>query len=1047
MRPAKLRIFTSKSDPKLHAADGIAQPRLIILGAGRPFRGEQHPGLRGVGFAGRVLDWLLDAVSGIEPRVYFVGGYQLQEIASQYPNLRYVVNPKWEETRAAVSLLQAPLDGTADHYVTYVDILFHEAVVQEMARTSADIVVAVDSRWRERFKGRTEEDLARCEKLNLVDRTVTRLGQDLGPELADAEFLGLVRFSPAVSSYLAHEATALAPHLRHANLSQLVELLRTRGFSVNAVDVEGHWAELNEGRDLAHFVLGTKAQTLQRLQRLVQHSRIEDQVCFTVACWQTDPQAVLAQIDEAFGALRLVVRSSALSEDGFASANAGAYTSVLDVDSTDDAAIRAAIEEVVGSYHDGDPANQILVQPMVSDVAASGVAFTRTLDCGAPYYVISYDDQTRSTDSITNGSSTDHKTLVVHRDTGDADRRLPPAVRGLLPAMREIEQLLNYDMLDIEFVISAAGQVHVLQVRPIAVDHAEWDVTDDEVGAMIATAQARFADLQRPGPFVLGSRAFFGVMPDWNPAEIIGTKPGRLAVGLYRYLIMDRIWATQRAEYGYRDVRPAPLLVSFAGQPYVDIRASFNSFIPAALDDDLAGRLVDFYLGWLERHPQLHDKVEFDVVPTCYGLNFASWQDRLTRCGGFAPDEVTALRDALKAITRNAFVRNGSDLAAIDLLEARYDRIMTADLAPLERATLLLEDCRRHGTLGFAHLARSAFVAVTLLRTAVETGVIDRAAMDDFLRSVRTVTRRFTEEAQATATGRLSWDDYVSRYGHLRPGTYDITSPHYAADPERYLRPLVETAHDLVSDLDHGRDPDDGRAWQSARPAFARALAAAGLSDDLEAVERFMREAIEGREYAKFVFSRNLSAALESLAAVGGALGLSRGELADIPLEDFFALRTGTTCPPDAAAWLADRAREGQQVRSLSRVMELPPLLLDAGDMEVFLYLANQPNYVGSGRVVADCVDLARVPAGQPVTLAGRIALIPQADPGYDWLFGQGIRGLITMYGGANSHMAIRAAEFGLPAAIGIGESRYAQLAGAQALELDAGNRRIQVIR
>ena len=73
--------------------------------------------------------------------------------------------------------------------------------------------------------------------------------------------------------------------------------------------------------------------------------------------------------------------------------------------------------------------------------------------------------------------------------------------------------------------------------------------------------------------------------------------------------------------------------------------------------------------------------------------------------------------------------------------------------------------------------------------------------------------------------------------------------------------------------------------------------------------------------------------------------------------------------------------------------------------------------------------------------------MIPQADPGYDWLFGQDIAGLITKYGGANSHMAIRSAEFGLPAAIGVGETLYASFTGAQVLELDAGNRRIQVIR
>ena len=70
--------------------------------------------------------------------------------------------------------------------------------------------------------------------------------------------------------------------------------------------------------------------------------------------------------------------------------------------------------------------------------------------------------------------------------------------------------------------------------------------------------------------------------------------------------------------------------------------------------------------------------------------------------------------------------------------------------------------------------------------------------------------------------------------------------------------------------------------------------------------------------------------------------------------------------------------------------------------------------------------------------------LIPQADPGYDWLLGHNILGLITKYGGANSHMAIRAAETGLAAAIGVGEKLYEPLASAGYVQLDCAN---QVIR
>ena len=51
--------------------------------------------------------------------------------------------------------------------------------------------------------------------------------------------------------------------------------------------------------------------------------------------------------------------------------------------------------------------------------------------------------------------------------------------------------------------------------------------------------------------------------------------------------------------------------------------------------------------------------------------------------------------------------------------------------------------------------------------------------------------------------------------------------------------------------------------------------------------------------------------------------------------------------------------------------------------------------------------------------------LIPSADPGYDWIFAQGIAGFVTMFGGVNSHMAIRAAELNVPAVIGAGEAYF----------------------
>jgi phosphoenolpyruvate-protein kinase (PTS system EI component) len=78
--------------------------------------------------------------------------------------------------------------------------------------------------------------------------------------------------------------------------------------------------------------------------------------------------------------------------------------------------------------------------------------------------------------------------------------------------------------------------------------------------------------------------------------------------------------------------------------------------------------------------------------------------------------------------------------------------------------------------------------------------------------------------------------------------------------------------------------------------------------------------------------------------------------------------------------------------------------------------------------------------------LAGAIVFIPSADPGYDWIFTRGIAGLVTAYGGINSHMAIRAGELGLPAVIGAGETLFQAWSSARRLRLDCANRRVEML-
>ncbi len=1026
------RVPRAKSSPE-------APPLVVILGAGPPYRGVRPSALSPMPDHRRVLDWIFDAFSSAGAAFHYVGGYRAEEVARLYGDFSFSINAEWQFTGNVASLFVAPLSAQRTCYVCYSDVVFRRGVADRLGEAEGDVVLAVDRTWARRYEGRAAEDLHSAEKVKVSGHRLIAIGSELKVHDADAEFVGLVRFSPAAMRQIMSLRETAGNELRHASLPTLIEALMGCGLHITIVDVAGDWAELNAPQDLARFVLGTKAETLERLRPLVRESVIGKQVRLTRGDWQTAREPSIDQVVRCFGATRIIVRSSALTEDSWVTANAGAFLSLPDIDGGDRVAIAEAIDRVFDSYGDHHQNHQVLVQEMVTDVRISGVALTRSLDYGAPYYKINYDDTTCGTHSVTSGSGRSLKTLVMHRNCVRIPDEAPGSLQSLVAALHELEELVGHDSLDVEFAITGNQACHILQLRPIAVDHSDRHATNEGIDTVLAGAIKAFRAKQAPSPFVRSGRAFFGIMPDWNPAEIIGTNPRRLAVSLYRHLVTDEVWAAQRAAYGYHDVRPQPLMVLFAGQPYIDIRASFNSFVPATLCDGLAERLVDHYLDYLAANPHLHDKVEFEIAFTCLTLDFDERAQRL-RDAGFSSADVSQLREALRQITRQAFYRCDDDMAQIRLLESRFERTMEARLGPLDRAFVLLEDCRRYGTLPFSHLARSAFVGVSLLRSAAAGGGISSEDVSAFLGSLRTVATQLSHDAREVVAGRLSWGAFVERYGHLRPGTYDITLSSYSEDPERFLRPIVEKAGHSAS------GPDDGFAWRpGSRQSMRRALRGIGLPDDMRLLDRFLRRAIEGREYAKFAFTRNLNAALHALAEFGAGFGLSREELSHIPLEHFRMLRDGHV-PPAIGHWLRAHAQEGERWHDLGLGIELPPLLTRADDFYRFLYPETQPNFVSSGKITGQVFRLSD--GAEPASaLAGKIVLIPQADPGYDWILGHALGGLITAYGGANSHMAIRAAEFRLPAAIGVGQTLYDRLAHSEVICLDCQNRRIEIVR
>lgn len=128
-------------------------------------------------------------------------------------------------------------------------------------------------------------------------------------------------------------------------------------------------------------------------------------------------------------------------------------------------------------------------------------------------------------------------------------------------------------------------------------------------------------------------------------------------------------------------------------------------------------------------------------------------------------------------------------------------------------------------------------------------------------------------------------------------------------------------------------------------------------------------------------------------------------------------------------------SEEEAERHALSAAIRLPQVLFDEAGVHVVPFQVSHPNFITHKKITAPCIRLLIDQAASSLT--GKIVLIENADPGYDWIFAQQIGGLITKYGGANSHMAIRCAEFGIPAAIGCGEQRFEMFLSANQIQLD----------
>ena len=241
--------------------------RTIIIGAGRGSRlnsmTDKEPKCYATVGGRRILDWTLEAFeeAGLSDPV-FIGGYQIEQIRADYPHLTFCHNTGWENNNILLSLFHAEPYMDGGFVCSYADILFRDTIVRDALNHPGDIVLCVDTRWRERYADRSQHPEHDAEKVRVEGDRVVHVHREIPSENAHGEYIGVTRFSPAGARLLkenfhrvrrgcAGKPWREAKVFEKAYLILLFQEMIERGVAIHMVPTHGDYMEIDTEEDYA----------------------------------------------------------------------------------------------------------------------------------------------------------------------------------------------------------------------------------------------------------------------------------------------------------------------------------------------------------------------------------------------------------------------------------------------------------------------------------------------------------------------------------------------------------------------------------------------------------------------------------------------------------------------------------------------------------------------------------------------------------------------------------------------------------------------------
>ena len=207
---------------------------------------------------------------------------------------------------------------------------------------------------------------------------------------------------------------------------------------------------------------------------------------------------------------------------------------------------------------------------------------------------------------------------------------------------------------------------------------------------------------------------------------------------------------------------------------------------------------------------------------------------------------------------------------------------------------------------------------------------------------------------------------------------------------------------------------------------------------------QFTQTSIYYREKAKFEFSKSIDLLFQVIISFLNKHGIKRNDIEFLDLHVLVNALTNLDYK-ELRLLIKDNINHNKKEFIIKNKILLPDFISSYKDCYYHSIKSMRGNYITNkiqiGSIYYIKNDLKKL------DLQNKIVLIENADTGYDFIFNYNIKGLITMYGGPNSHMSIRCNELNIPAVIGIGNKEFNKLKKYFQIELNCIEKNIKIIK